>query len=163
MRTKLANAGLDDVVDKPATVHSHALSVLMGMDGHGLPEPLRIPDSWEISTLIHPHLSHLLKKLGHVDATPSLVRKLEGEMATGWQILNEGVVLLSDVEPELRTAYVSAWGGHRAAFGYLTAGRGSDGCGTHTDTRGERFESDLRSMKVEGFVGESSSEGGGLH
>ncbi len=115
---KLAAADLADVVGKPATVHSHALSVLMGMEGHGLPEPLRIPDTWETSTLIHPHLSRLLKKLGHSDATPRLVKRIEGEMATGWQTLNEGIVLLSDVEPELRTAYVNAWGAHRLAFGY---------------------------------------------
>lgn len=115
---KLAEAELAEVVEKPATVHGHALSVLMSMQGHGLPQPLRIPDSWETSELIHPHLSRLLKRLGHSKATPTLVRKLEAEMATGWQTLDEGSVLLSDVDPELRTAYVNVWGGHRTAFGY---------------------------------------------
>jgi DNA helicase-2/ATP-dependent DNA helicase PcrA len=115
---KLADAGLAGDVDEPSTVHAHALSILMGMDGHGLPAPLRIPDSWEAKELIRPHLSRLLKRLGHAKATPKWVKKLEGEMAAGWEKLDSGIVLLTEVAPALRTAYVNAWRGHRAAFGY---------------------------------------------
>lgn len=115
---KLASAGLADVVDEPATVHSHALSVLMRAEGHGLPAPIRIPDSWEVKTLVRPFLSRQLKKRGFGEATPTLVKDLEAEMAAGWDKLDETTVLLADVRPELRTAYIAAWQGHRSAFGY---------------------------------------------
>lgn len=115
---KLAEADLSDAIGDPATVHSHALSVLMGMEGHGLPVPLRIPDSWETKTLIHPHLSRLLKARGYADATPGFVAELEREMAAGWETLDPGTVLLTKLEPELRAAYVAVWQAHRRAFGY---------------------------------------------
>jgi superfamily I DNA/RNA helicase len=70
---KLEEAGLATDVDPPATVHSHALSVLMGMSGHGLPEPIRIPDSWESDGLVRKHLSRMLKAAGY-SASPSLVK-----------------------------------------------------------------------------------------
>lgn len=115
---KLADAELADEVERPSTVHSHALAVLMGMEGHGLPEPLRIVDSWETAWLVHPYLSRTLKAHGFATATPGLVKKLEGEMAAGWEKLDESLVLLSELDPALRTAYVAAWQEHRAVFGY---------------------------------------------
>lgn len=115
---KLATAGLADVVDAPATVHSHALSVLMGMHGHGLPVPLRIPDSWETKTLIRPQLSRFLRASGYDEATPRVVENLEREMAAGWETLDPGVEMLADVDPDLRAAYVGTWKAHRASYGY---------------------------------------------
>jgi DNA helicase-2/ATP-dependent DNA helicase PcrA len=115
---KLSEADLADKLESPATVHSHALSVLMGMDGHGLPAPLRIPDTWETKQLIRRYLSRLLKTLGYDAATPGLVQQLESEMATGWETLDETFLLLTKVDPALRAAYVNAWQAHRAAFGY---------------------------------------------
>lgn len=116
--SKLEDAGLTDSVGVPATVHSHALSVLMSMSGHGLPEPLRIPDSWEARELVHPHLSLLLKSQGFDEATPRFVREvLEREMAAGWQRLDDSDQS-DEVSPQLRTAYLAAWGWHRQVFGY---------------------------------------------
>lgn len=66
---------------------------------------------------MRPHLAHLLKARGH-GATPTLVRKLEAEMSAGWETLDTTVVLLTDVDPGLRTAYLGAWDEHREAFGY---------------------------------------------
>jgi DNA helicase-2/ATP-dependent DNA helicase PcrA len=115
---KLGEAGLAEAVGEPSTVHAHALSVLMGMEGHGLPSPLRIPDSWETKQLVHPHLSRILKGLGYPTATPGLVQDLEREMAAGWETLDVAAVLLTDLDPNLRAAYVNAWQAHRRAFGY---------------------------------------------
>jgi DNA helicase-2/ATP-dependent DNA helicase PcrA len=104
---------------EPTTLHSFALSVLMRNPGMtNLPEPLRVPDKWETKTLLNPDLSIRLKAVGHSDATPTLVAKLTNEMAAGWDRLDPGHVLLSDVDPSLRNAYRAAWMAQRTVFGY---------------------------------------------
>lgn len=102
----------------PSTVHAFALSLLMREAGAGLPSPLRIPDSWEAKNLVRPGLSRGLKAQGYDDATPTLVEKLEREMAAAWQALDGSIVLVTDIDPQLRTAYVAAWSRHRTVFGY---------------------------------------------
>lgn len=103
---------------RPATVHSFALSTLLRL-GHGaLPTPLRIPDSWEVKNLIRPHLSVRLKTQGHRKATPKVVKKLEEEMAAGWQSLDPEVPLFVETNPALGAAYVGLWREHRRIFGY---------------------------------------------
>lgn len=103
---------------RPATVHSFALSTLLRL-GHGaLPTPLRIPDSWEVKNLIRPHLSVRLKAQGHRKATPKVVKKLEEEMAAGWQSLDPEVPLFVETNPALGAAYVGLWREHRRIFGY---------------------------------------------
>lgn len=114
---KLEEAGLRNDVEEPATVHSHALAILLGMHDYGLPEPLRIPDSWESTNLVHHHIARLLKSAGY-DATPKKVKKLEREMAAGWETLTEGIVMEADINPLLRAAYVGTWNQHRRIFGY---------------------------------------------
>jgi superfamily I DNA/RNA helicase len=105
---KMGDAGLDELgVAPPGTVHSFALSLLMRTEGVRLPWPLRIPDTWEIKKLIRPQLSRILKRLGHSDATPGVVEKLESEMAAGWQSLDPVEVLYADRNPALGAAYSS--------------------------------------------------------
>jgi DNA helicase-2/ATP-dependent DNA helicase PcrA len=135
---KLEEAGLTDDVDPPSTIHSHALSVLMSMTSHGLPEPLRIPDSWESDRLVRSHICRLLSAAGHT-VTPGLVKKLEDEMAAGWEKLDEGLVMLADVEPELRAAYVGTWGQHRQVFGYSLLAELPYRAGTALEDIGEDY------------------------
>jgi superfamily I DNA/RNA helicase len=68
---------------EPRTLHSHALSLLMSNPGlSGLPEPLRIPDSWEHRFLLLPDIARRLRERGFGDTTIREVRKLESEMAS---------------------------------------------------------------------------------
>lgn len=106
-------------VTPPATVHSFALSVLMRTRGSGLPMPLRIPDSWEAKELIRPHLAQRLRRAGHRDSTPSLIKRLEDEMAAGWESLDPDQIMLTDLDPALRHAYTGLWSSHRMVFGYV--------------------------------------------
>jgi DNA helicase-2/ATP-dependent DNA helicase PcrA len=46
------------------------------------------------------------------------IAKLEREMAAQWESLDEDLVLLSDIDPELRDAYLAAWRKQRTVFGY---------------------------------------------
>lgn len=117
---KLGDANLEGLgVTPPATVHAFALSVLMGSPAHGLPMPLRIPDDWELGTLVEPALAKRLRAMGH-DVTVNTVRKLSREMASAWESLDPDQVLLVDVAPALRAAYVGAWNEHRTRYGYAS-------------------------------------------
>lgn len=117
---KLGDANLEGLgVTPPATVHAFALSVLMRSPVHGLPMPLRIPDRWELNALVEPALAKRLRAMGH-DATVNTVRRLAREMAAGWESLDPEHVLLVDVTPALRAAYVGAWNGHRSRYGYVS-------------------------------------------
>ncbi len=117
---KMGDAKLEGLgVNPPATVHSFALSVLMKTKGSGLPMPLRIPDSWETKELVRPHLSRRLRAAGHRDATPTVVYKLELEMAAGWESLDPEQELYCELRPELRSAYTGLWSRHRMVFGYV--------------------------------------------
>lgn len=102
----------------PSTIHAFALSLLMRQDGADLPTPLRIPDTWETKNLIRDDLSRSLKARGYNSATPTLIEKLELEMGAAWESLDEDKILLTEVDPELRSAYIGAWRRHREVFGY---------------------------------------------
>jgi DNA helicase II / ATP-dependent DNA helicase PcrA len=114
---KLEAAGLSEHLDAPRTVHSHALSLLMTMRGHGLPMPVRLPDRWEASVLVRPDLARRLRARGF-QATPTVVEDLERELAAGWETLDPEHVLLADIDPALRNAFVGLWNEHRRVFGY---------------------------------------------
>jgi len=116
---KMGDADLAGLgVSPPGTVHSFALTVLLLLGAPGLPQPLRIPDTWEVERLIRPHMSRRLRARGHVRATASAVKELEEEMAAGWESLNPERAFLADQHPELGAAYVGEWSEHRRAFGY---------------------------------------------
>lgn len=117
---KMDDADLSGLgIARPATIHSFALSTLLRV-GHGsLLAPLRIPGGWEVKNLVRPHLAARLKAQGHESATPTVVKKLEEEMAAGWQSLVPGAELYVDTDPALGAAYVGLWQEHRRIFGYV--------------------------------------------
>jgi len=103
---------------EPMTVHAFALGLLMrNASMTHLPLPLRIPDDWE-SNLIRADLARRLRARGFGNATKLRVERLESEMAAGWEKLEPGIVLLADIDPALRNAFLAAWQEHRRVFGY---------------------------------------------
>lgn len=104
---------------EPSTLHSFALSLLMRNPGFiSLPVPLRLPDDWETKNLLQPDIANRLRRLGHIGTNTRTVRRLEQEMASGWESLDPAVVLLAELDPALRNAYVATWRAHRTVFGY---------------------------------------------
>ena len=124
--TRAATAELSEKIQaeghdlvEPSTLHSFALSLLMKNPGFiSLPVPLRLPDTWETRHLLEPDIADRLRRLGHQDANVRTVRRLEREMAAGWESLDPSAVLLADLDPELRNAYIAIWRSHRTVFGY---------------------------------------------
>jgi DNA helicase-2/ATP-dependent DNA helicase PcrA len=124
--TRAATAELIDkirkeghAVEEPTTLHSFALSVLMrNQEFVQLPRPIRLPDAWELDNLIHPDLARRLREQGHEKVTTRTVKKLENELAAQWESLSAELVLLADLDPALRNAYIATWTAHRTVFGY---------------------------------------------
>lgn len=96
---------------KPSTVHSFAISLLLENPGAGgLPEPLRIADTWERKHIVRPSLA---KRAG---VGLRKFDKLVQEMASNWESLtNETDPSISVAE---RTRFRGAWTEHRRVFGY---------------------------------------------
>lgn len=116
---KLGDAKLAQLESaRPATVHSFALGLLQANPSAStLPKPLRIPDSWERRRLIYPDLALRLRLKGY-DAKVPQVRQLEREMAAGWESLDPDLIMLSEMDPSLRNAFLGLWGEHRGVYGY---------------------------------------------
>ena len=115
----MENQGLGEGILPPSTIHAFALSILRKSAWPGVPQPVRIADKWEAEKLIRPQLSRLLRKLGHDECTPTIIDKLEREMAAGFDSLNPARVLLANLRPQLRNAYQGLWREHRTKLGYL--------------------------------------------
>lgn len=114
---KVADQGLDWL--EPSTIHSFALRLLMrNAENVPLSLPLRIPDSWENQNLIHRDMARRLRDRGF-QVTARTVGQLEREMAAGWESLDEALIMLADVAPELRNTYLGQWRWHRQKFDYL--------------------------------------------
>ena len=106
-------------VPEPTTLHAFALSILLRNPGlAGLPEPVRIPDEYEREVLILPDLARRLRGSGFSAVRKQTVARLEQEMAARWESLDANYILLGDIDPQLRDAYVAAWQEHREVFGY---------------------------------------------
>src|SRR5580704_15173913 len=87
---------------QPSTLHAFALSLLMRNPGFvSLPMPLRIPDDWEMGNLIEPDIAFRLRRLGQDGVSVRTVRRLDREMAAGWESLDPDTQLLADLDPEL--------------------------------------------------------------
>ncbi len=94
-----------------STVHSFAISVLMQNPGvSGLPEPLRIADTWETDNIVKPTLA---KRLG---VTLPVLKRLLIEMEANFQSLQEEHN--ETIPSALRLRFRGAWGEHRQVFGY---------------------------------------------
>jgi len=96
---------------RPSTVHSFSISVLLhNPDAAGLPSPLRIADDWENKEIIWPSLARRL------DITPTKVKYLFQELASGWESLSDHQD--ERVTEEERARFTGAWLEHRVIFGY---------------------------------------------
>ena len=94
-----------------STVHSFAIAVLMQNPGvSGLPEPLRIADTWETDNIVRPTLA---KRLG---VTLPVLKRLLIEMEANFQSLTDEHN--ESISPVLRARFRGAWGEHRQVFGY---------------------------------------------
>ncbi len=97
--------------ERPSTIHSFAISVLLRNPGTGgFPEPLRIADTWEFKNIVRPTLA---TRAGvHV----RLIDRLIQEMASNWESLtNEADTEISEAD---RTRFRGAWNEHRRVLGY---------------------------------------------
>lgn len=106
----------------PSTVHALALGILMSNpDVARLPRPIRIPSKYE-SRQIRRDIARRLREHGYQfqekDVLPTHVKKLEQEMSSGWESLDEELVLLTEIENRLRGAYTTLWEAHRSVLGY---------------------------------------------
>lgn len=111
------------VTVKPTTIHSFALSLLLrNPKAANLPQPIRIPDDWELKKLIHSDIARLLRKRGFIKVNVKMIDKLEMELSARWQSLDENVQLISNLEPQIRNAYIGLWDTHRNIFGYTLLG-----------------------------------------
>lgn len=104
-------AGHPEEAERPSTIHSFAISILLRNPGTGgFPEPLRIADDWEYDNLVRPTLA---KRAGIGQRE---LDKLRQEMASNWQSLtDETDTEISDAD---RTRFQGAWNEHRGILGY---------------------------------------------
>jgi DNA helicase-2/ATP-dependent DNA helicase PcrA len=97
--------------ERPSTVHSFAISVLVRNPGAAnLPAPLRIADSWEYDRIVRPTLART------VGVRVSELEKLVREMSANWESLEEHQD--PNIPPELRARFMGAWNEHRRIYGY---------------------------------------------
>jgi len=116
--TELAEKALEQSVPVPiTTVHSFALTLLQSNPTWSrLPQPIRIPDKWELQNLIQEDLRRQLStKWPRI--TRRKVERLEREMASRWDALDDSVTL-AGIDEDLRDAYVAAWRRQRQVYGY---------------------------------------------
>lgn len=104
-------AGLPAKLQRPSTIHSFAVSVLLKNPGTaGFPEPLRIADTWEFNNVVRETLA---KRAG---VGVRVLDKLIQEMASNWQSL------IDEKDPEVtdadRARFRGAWDEHRRILGY---------------------------------------------
>jgi ATP-dependent DNA helicase UvrD/PcrA len=97
--------------ERPSTIHSFSISVLLRNPGTGdFPQPLRIADKWEEAEIVRPPLAHRINV--RVDHLENLIR----EMAANWEFLQPRV--LPRVDPAERARFVGGWNEHRQIYGY---------------------------------------------
>jgi DNA helicase II / ATP-dependent DNA helicase PcrA len=117
LANKIGDANLDGKI--ASTIRAFALRLLLKNPyACNLPKPLRIPDSWEIDHLIRPHIAGCLRRRGFKGVDARKVARLERKLSSKWESLDRNALLLADLEPDLRNAYVGLWEKHRSIFGY---------------------------------------------
>jgi len=97
--------------ERPSTIHSFAISVLLRNPGAGdFPQPLRIADDWEDENVVRPTLA---RRAGvRVTRLENLIR----EMAANWESLRPEEN--PRVDPAERARFLGAWNEHRQIYGY---------------------------------------------
>jgi DNA helicase-2/ATP-dependent DNA helicase PcrA len=107
---KISECGSSNV-QRPSTIHSFSISVLLLNPGSGgFPEPLRLADTWESKYIIRKGLG----KRARVDLNK--IKVLLREMSSNWESLAQHQK--STVSPEERSRFLGAWNEHREIFGY---------------------------------------------
>lgn len=97
--------------ERPSTIHSFAISVLLRNPGSGdFPQPLRIADDWEDRRIVRPTLARRINV--RVTRLENLIR----EMAANWESLRREEN--PQVDPEERARFLGAWNEHRQVYGY---------------------------------------------
>jgi DNA helicase II / ATP-dependent DNA helicase PcrA len=125
-------------VDRPSTIHSFAISVLLANPGSAdSPTPLRIADDWEMRNIIEPQLARM------VGVTPTVVkRKLIPEMAANWESLEPDH--RPDIDEAVRNRFLGSWDQHQRVYGYTLLPELPDllrrALETHDDLRGLDFD-----------------------
>lgn len=100
-----------DLNNKPKTIHSFAMSILMQNSGiSNFPEPIRIADSWEYGNIIRTSLRD------NSGFSVRRIDKLFKELAANWQSLTEPNT--STFTPAERSRFLGAWNQHRRIYGY---------------------------------------------
>ncbi|MGA9762384.1 MAG: ATP-dependent helicase [Gaiellaceae bacterium] len=112
--SELAKKVSEDVaaeVERPSTVHSFAISVLLRNGGAGdFPRPLRMADDWEQRYIVYETLARRTGvSVGHV-------RWLFGELAANWESLRPEEH--PKVTAKERSRFQGVWQEHRRALGY---------------------------------------------
>lgn len=98
-------------VERPSTIHSFSISVLLRNPGTGgFPEPLRIADTWEVERIVRPTLAR------RVGVDVRLLNKLIQEMASNWESLTGDIC--AEITDADRTRFHGAWSEHRRVLGY---------------------------------------------
>lgn len=100
----------DETVES-STVHSFAISTLLSNPGtSGLPEPLRIADTWESKNLVRTDLARRLRlRVRMIDTLITL-------MSASWQSLEEAHD--DSISPGMKARFMGFWDEHRNIFGY---------------------------------------------
>ena len=97
--------------DRPSTVHSFCISVLLSNPGVGeFPEPFRMADDWENREIVRPTLARRL------DLQVRQVRELFSELAANWESLVPEE--RPNIEPAIRAQFMGGWRQHREIYGY---------------------------------------------
>jgi len=97
--------------ERPSTIHSFAISVLLRNPGMGdFPQPLRIADDWEDENIVRPTLAR------RINVRVPRLKNLIQEMAANWESLRPEEN--RRVDPAERARFLGAWNEHRQVYGY---------------------------------------------
>lgn len=97
--------------ERPSTIHSFAISVLLRNPGvGGFPEPLRIADDWETRQIVHPTLAR------RIGVQSRRINNLFLELAANWEALEPRQH--PKVDPKDRARFLGGWQEHREIYGY---------------------------------------------
>jgi DNA helicase-2/ATP-dependent DNA helicase PcrA len=96
--------------EKPSTMHSFAISVLLQNDAGDFPQPLRMVDDWEKDQIVERSFARRAK------VHKKRIGRLLQEMAAAWESLNPHED--PKVDPEERQRFTSVWHEHRTIYGY---------------------------------------------
>ena len=101
----------DIILDKPSTIHSFCISILLSNDGVGeFPRPFRMADDWETDKIVKATLARRLNI-----SRPDL-EKLFKELAANWESLNPEEN--EEIDPAIRARFTGGWREHREILGY---------------------------------------------